>query len=56
MNEKRDDIKQLAASAGITSPSYASRIRRLVLLVPDVQEAILLGEEPRGLTLSSVDG
>ena len=45
------DIKELAAAAGISSPSYASRILRLVLLAPDVQEAILLGEQPSELTL-----
>ena len=48
------DIKELAAAEGITSPSYASRILRLVLLAPDVQEAILLGEQPSGLTLSQL--
>lgn len=42
---------------GITSPSYASRILRLVLLAPDVQESILVGEQPSGQTLSQrMDG
>lgn len=48
------DIKELAAAEGITSPSYASRILRLVLLAPDVQEAILFGEQPGALTLSQL--
>jgi hypothetical protein len=48
------DIKELAAAEGITSPNYASRILRLVLLAPDIQEAILFGEQPAGLTLSQL--
>lgn len=51
---KYTDIKELAAAEGITSPSYASRILRLVLLAPDVQESILFGEQPSGLTLSQL--
>ena len=51
---KYADIKELATAEGITSPSYASRILRLVLLAPDVQEAILFGEQPCGLTLSQL--
>ena len=51
---KYADIKDLAAAEGITSPSYASRILRLVLLAPDIQEAILFGEQPCGLTLSQL--
>ena len=50
------DIKELAAAEGITSPSYASRILRLVLLAPDIQEAILFGEQPSGLSLSQLMG
>lgn len=53
---KYTDIKELAAAEGITSPSYASRILRLVLLAPDVQEAILFGEQPSELTLSQLMG
>jgi len=48
------DIKELAAAEGITSPSYASRILRLVLLAPDIQAAILLGEQPGSLMLSQL--
>lgn len=52
--ERYADIKELAAAEGITSPSYASRILRLVLLAPDIQEAILFGEQPGALTLSQL--
>jgi hypothetical protein len=46
------DVKEIAAQEGITSSSYASRILRLVLLVPDIQEAILDSAHPATLTLS----
>jgi len=48
------EIKELAAAEGITSPSYASRILRLVLLAPDIQESILFGEQPAELALSQL--
>ena len=51
---KYADVKELAAGEGITSPSYASRVLRLVLLVPDIQEAILMGTQPGTMTLSQL--
>lgn len=45
-------IKEIATDEGITSPSYASRILRLVLLAPDIQEAILGSTHPANLTLA----
>jgi hypothetical protein len=47
-----DNIKALAAAEGMTSPSYTSRILRLVLLAPAIQEAILNGTQPTTLTLA----
>jgi hypothetical protein len=46
------DVKEIATQEGITSPSYASRILRLVLLAPDIQEAILDSAHPTTLTLA----
>ncbi len=51
---KYKDVKTLAAAEGITSPSYASRILRLVLLAPDIQEAILTGTQSATLTLADL--
>ncbi len=34
---KYANVKAIAADEGITSPSYASRVLRLVLLAPDIQ-------------------
>ena len=34
-------VKEIATDEGITSPSCASRVLRLVLLAPDIQETIL---------------
>ena len=45
-------VKEIAADEGITSPSYTSRILRLVLLAPDIQEAILNSTHPASLTLA----
>ncbi len=45
---------ELAAAEGITSPSYAARMLRLVRLAPDVPKAILFGEQPSELTLSEL--
>lgn len=49
---KYDSVKEIANDEGITSPSYASRILRLVLLAPDIQEAILNSTHPATLTLA----
>lgn len=49
---KYKNVKDLAADEGITSPSYASRILRLVLLAPDIHEAILNSTHPVTLTLA----
>lgn len=46
------DVKEIANDEGITSPSYASRLLRLVLLAPDIQEAILDGAHPASLALT----
>lgn len=45
-------VKEIATDEGISSPSYASRILRLVLLAPDIQEAILESTHPTTLTLA----
>ena len=37
---KYSSVKKIAADEGIRSPSYASRILRLTLLAPDIQEMI----------------
>ncbi len=47
-----ENVKEIAADEGITSPSYASRILRLTLLAPDIQEAILNSTHPATLTLA----
>ncbi len=49
---KYDSVKEIADDEGITNPSYASRILRLALLAPDVQEAILNSTHPATLTLA----
>ena len=46
------DVKEIATDEGITSPSYASRLLRLILLAPDIQEAILDSAHPVTLTLA----
>ena len=46
------DVKEIATQEGISSPSYASRILRLVMLAPDIQEAILDSAHPATLTLA----
>ena len=53
---KYDSVKEIAADESITSPSYASRILRLVLLAPDIQEAILNSTHPATLTLADFMG
>ncbi len=49
---KYGSVKEIATEEGISSPSYASRILRLVLLAPDIQEAILESTNPTTLTLA----
>ncbi|MBX2807818.1 MAG: hypothetical protein KTR20_04225 [Cellvibrionaceae bacterium] len=49
---KYDSVKEIATNEGISSPSYASRILRLVLLAPDIQEMILTSTHPTNLTLA----
>jgi hypothetical protein len=34
--------------------SFAARLLRLTLLAPDIVEAILMGEEPSGLSLTKL--
>ena len=49
---KYSSVKKIAADEGIRSPSYASRILRLTLLAPDIQEMILNSTHPATLTLA----
>jgi hypothetical protein len=49
---KYGSVKEIANDEGISSPSYASRILRLTLLAPDIQEAILDSTHPVTLTLA----
>ncbi len=49
---KYASVKEIATDEGITSPSYVSRILRLTLLAPDIQEAILNSTHPATLTLA----
>ncbi|MBF0471956.1 MAG: hypothetical protein HQL48_11370 [Gammaproteobacteria bacterium] len=49
---KYETVKEMAAEEGITSPSYASRILRLTLLAPEIQETILYSTYPSTVTLA----
>lgn len=51
---KYHTVKEMAAAEGITSPSYASRILRLIILAPDIQGSILQGTHPTTLTLADL--
>lgn len=44
------DITELAQTMGVNG-SYAGRLLNLTLIAPDVIEAILLGQDPGGLSL-----
>lgn len=49
---KYNSVNKIAADEGIRSPSYASRILRLTLLAPDIQEMIINSTHPATLTLA----
>lgn len=49
---KVKSLKELARSEGISSESYASRILRLTILSPEIQETIIDGRGLSGLTLA----
>lgn len=48
---KFKSVSDLAREIGL-DPSFAARLLRLTLLAPDIIEAILMGEEPSGLSLT----
>lgn len=48
---KFESISDLAREIGL-DVSFAARLMRLTLLAPDIIEAILMGEEPSGLSLT----
>lgn len=48
--------KELAEKEQLVGHSYVSRILRLTLLAPDIQEAILMGTHPANLSLADVMG
>jgi hypothetical protein len=48
---KFESVSGLAREIGL-DPSFAARLLRLTLLAPDIVEAILIGEEPSGLSLT----
>ena len=48
---KFKSISDLAREIGL-DVSFAARLLRLTLLAPDIVEAILMGEEPSGLSLT----
>ena len=50
---KYDSVSDLAREIGL-DPSFAARLLRLTLLAPDIVEAILMGEEPSGLSLTTL--
>ncbi len=46
-------VSELAREIGL-DVSFAARLLRLTLLAPDIVEAILMGEEPSGLSLTTL--
>lgn len=48
---KFESVSDLAREIGL-DPSFAARLLRLTLLAPGIVEAILMGEEPSGLSLT----
>ena len=50
---KFESISDLAREIGL-DVSFAARLLRLTLLAPDIIEAILMGEEPSGLSLTKL--
>ena len=50
---KFKSISDLAREIGL-DPSFAARLLRLTLLAPDIVEAILMGNEPSGLSLTQL--
>jgi len=46
-----ESVSDLAREIGL-DVSFAARLLRLTLLAPDIVEAILMGEEPSGLSLT----
>ena len=50
---KFGSVSDLARGTGL-DPSFAARLLRLTLLAPDIIEAILMGEEPSGLSLTTL--
>jgi len=50
---KFESITELAEAVGL-DVSFAARLLRLTLLAPDIVEAILMGKEPNGLSLTKL--
>jgi hypothetical protein len=50
---KFKSVSDLAREIGL-DPSFAARLLRLTLLAPDIIEAILIGKEPSGLSLTQL--
>lgn len=50
---KFKSVSDLAREIGL-DPSFAARLLRLTLLAPDIVEAVLMGEEPSGLSLTQL--
>lgn len=50
---KFESVSDLAREIGL-DVSFAARLLRLTLLAPDIIEAILMGEEPSGLSLTTL--